>query len=83
MSFHQNSPDLSLHQMLCVSQYKPSLGHSHVLLALAPVLPSWPCFVLSVLEGQLAKRVLGGDVTAVLVTATLTFTHHLDGSSRL
>lgn len=39
-----------------------------------PVLPTWPCFVLSVLEGQLSNRVLGGDVTAVLVTATLTFT---------
>lgn len=53
------------------------------MLALAPVLPSWPCFVLSVLEGQLAKRVLGGNMTAALVTAALTFTHHLDGSSRL
>lgn len=53
------------------------------MLAPASVLASRPCFVLSVLEGQLAKRALGGDMTAALVTATLTFTHHLDGSSRL
>ena len=66
-----------------MSRYKPSLGYRHVLLALALVLPSWPCCVQSVLEDQLAKRVLGGDVTAVLVTAILTFTRHLDGSWRL
>lgn len=57
-----------------------SLSYRFVQMALAPV---FPCFVLSVLEGQLAKGVLGGGVTAVLVTATLTFTCHLDGSSRL
>ncbi len=61
--------------------YEPSLDYKHVLLAF--VLSSWLHFVLSILDDRLAKRVLRVDVTAVLVTATLTFTRHLDGSSRL
>jgi len=53
---------------LIISWCERCTGHRHVLLALTPVLPTWTCFVLSVLEGQLAKRSLGGDLTAALVT---------------